>query len=121
MVATKARLGIKQYMSNKPTKWGLKFFVLADVNVYTIDFKLYTGKSEVASGNGLSFDVVTSLINKYYLGSGYVIYRDSFYTNPSSSITLASRDLGLVAPTYRQGVASTQENALTKRNHRGDL
>lgn len=40
MVGTKARLGIKQYMKGKPTKWGLKFFVVADINGYTIDFKL---------------------------------------------------------------------------------
>lgn len=54
MVATKARLSIKQYMKEKPTKWGLKFFVLADGNGYTVDFKLYTSKNQVASGNGLS-------------------------------------------------------------------
>ena len=53
MVATKARLSIKQYMKAKPTKWGLKFFVLADNNGYTIDFALYTGKSSMSSGKGL--------------------------------------------------------------------
>lgn len=74
MVATKVRLAIKQYMKAKPTKWGLKFFVLADVNGYTVDFSLYTRKSTSASGEGLSFDVVTTLINKDFLGSGYVIY-----------------------------------------------
>lgn len=29
MVGTKARLGIKQYMKAKPTKWGLKFFCVS--------------------------------------------------------------------------------------------
>ena len=52
MVGTKARRSIKQYMKAKPTKWGLKFFVLADLNVYTIDFMLYTGKSIGALGKG---------------------------------------------------------------------
>ncbi|KAK9528088.1 hypothetical protein VZT92_014582 [Zoarces viviparus] len=80
-VATKARLSMKQYMKAKPTKCGLKLFVLADVNGYTVDYKLYTGKNHGASGKGLSFDVVVELVNKDYLGSGYIVYCDNFYTS----------------------------------------
>ncbi|KAF3845751.1 hypothetical protein F7725_002829 [Dissostichus mawsoni] len=29
MVATKAKTGMTQYMRDKPTKWGMKLFVLA--------------------------------------------------------------------------------------------
>uniref|UniRef100_A0A8C6SX46 PiggyBac transposable element-derived protein domain-containing protein n=1 Tax=Neogobius melanostomus TaxID=47308 RepID=A0A8C6SX46_9GOBI len=44
-----ARSSMKQYIKNKPTKWGFKLFVLADSdNGYTIDFKIYTGKSVIA-------------------------------------------------------------------------
>lgn len=53
MVATNARLCVKHYMRAKPTKWGLRFFVLADMSGYPIDFKLYTVKSEMASGKEL--------------------------------------------------------------------
>lgn len=100
MVGTTARLGIKQYMKAKPTKWGLKFFVLADINGYTIDFKLYTGKSKTASGKGLSFDVVTSLVNKDYLGSEYVVYTDNFYTSPLLFRHLSQQGFGACG-TYR--------------------
>ncbi len=54
MIATKAKISFKQYMKAKPTKWGIKLFVLADVNGDTIDFKIYTGKSKLSSGKGLS-------------------------------------------------------------------
>lgn len=123
MVATKARVGIKQYMKAKPTKWGLKFFVLADNNGYTIDFRLYTGKNKFASGKGLSFDVVASLVNKEYLGSGYIIYCDNFYTSPLLFRHLSQQGFGACG-TYRQGrigVPSTQENAIDKKSPRGTI
>lgn len=39
MVGTKARIAFKQYIRDKPTKWGLKFYVLADANGYTLDYR----------------------------------------------------------------------------------
>ncbi|KAM4635670.1 piggyBac transposable element-derived protein 4-like [Polymixia lowei] len=123
MVATKARLSVKQYMKAKPTKWRLKFFVLADVNGYTVDFRLYTGKSTLSSGKGLTFDVVSSLVNKEYLGSGYIVYCDNFYTSPALFQHLREQGFGACS-TYRQGrvgVPSTQENALHKKSPRGSI
>ena len=46
MVATKAKTGMTQYMRDKPTKWGMKLFVLAESrNGYTINFNIYHGKA----------------------------------------------------------------------------
>uniref|UniRef100_A0A667XDB9 PiggyBac transposable element-derived protein domain-containing protein n=1 Tax=Myripristis murdjan TaxID=586833 RepID=A0A667XDB9_9TELE len=123
MVATKARISMKQYMKAKPTKWGLKFFVLADVNGYTVDFRLYTGKSKTASGKGLPFDVVASLVNKNYLGSGYIVYCDNFYTSPQLFRHLQQQGFGACG-TYRQGITgapSSTENDLNKKSPRGSI
>jgi hypothetical protein len=84
MVKSKHRSGIRQYMKNKPTKWGIKLWVLADSsNGYTIDFNVYIGKSqhEAPSHNGLGYDVVMKLVNPY-LGQGYHVYFDNFFTSP---------------------------------------
>ena len=44
MIGFKGRLGFLQYMPKKPTKWGLKAFVIADsVTGYGCNWKLYTG------------------------------------------------------------------------------
>ena len=45
MISFKGRLSFLQYMPKKPTKWGMKAFVLADSNTgYVYNWKLYTGK-----------------------------------------------------------------------------
>ena len=84
MVKSKARSGIRQYMKDKPTKWGLKLWVLADsTNGYTVDFNVYIGKdaSKDTSEHGLGYDVVMELM-KPYLKQGYHLYLDNFYTSP---------------------------------------
>ena len=44
MIGFKGRLSFIQYLPKKPTKWGLKAFVLADSNTgYTMNWRLYTG------------------------------------------------------------------------------
>lgn len=59
MVATKATLTMKQYVKAKPTKWGLKSFVLADVNGFTVDYRLYTGKTQGAIWGVATLSTVT--------------------------------------------------------------
>ncbi|XP_030019430.1 piggyBac transposable element-derived protein 4-like isoform X2 [Sphaeramia orbicularis] len=116
-------VAIKQHKSTKPTKWGLKFFVLADINGYTVDFTLYTGKSKTTSGKGLAFDVVTTLVDKNHLGSGYILYCDNFYTSPSLFQHLKKQGFGACG-TYRRntaGTPSTEKNALHKKSPRGSI
>ena len=44
MIGFKGRIGFLQYAPKKPTKWGMKAFLLADsITGYTCNWKLYTG------------------------------------------------------------------------------
>ena len=55
------RSGIQQYLKDKPTKWGIKLWVLADsANGYTVDFNIYIGRDAAReiSKFGLGYDVV---------------------------------------------------------------
>ncbi|KAF7648308.1 hypothetical protein LDENG_00159270 [Lucifuga dentata] len=82
MVATKAKTGMTQYMKDKLSKWEFILFVLTDSsNGYTQDFFIYTGKTKTPSANGLSYDSVMTLIKPAFLGGGYSVYVDNFYTS----------------------------------------
>jgi len=63
LVKSKHRSGLRQYISNKPAKCGLKLWVLADsANGYTCDFFVYTGETNEVYNNGLGYHVVMKLI-----------------------------------------------------------
>lgn len=71
----------------------------------------------------MSFSVVTSLENKDYLGTGYIVYCDNSYTSPHLFTHLSQQGFGACG-TYRQGrigVPKTEENALTKKSPRGSI
>ncbi|XP_056108147.1 piggyBac transposable element-derived protein 4-like [Rhinichthys klamathensis goyatoka] len=124
MVASKAKTGMTQYMKAKPIKWGFKLFVLADSrNGYTVDFSVYTGKSDIPSGHGLSYDVVMSLVQPGYLGTGYHIYMDNFYSSPKLFRALHEQKFAACG-TYRENrkdCPRTTNNALTKKSERGSI
>lgn len=45
MVPFKGQLNIKQYVKNKPKKWGIKIFVLAGQSGLVYDFLIYQGST----------------------------------------------------------------------------
>ena len=107
MVKSRHRSGIRQYIKDKPTKWGIKLWVLADSsNGYTVDFNVYIGKAagQNTSANGLGYDVVMKLIRPY-MNQGYHLFVDNFY----SSLTLF-KDL------FAQGVLATGTIVETRRD-----
>ena len=75
--------GIRQYIKDKPIRFGLKLWVLADTKTgYTYNFFVYLGKKRthiVNSAKGLAYSVVLELIPRL-LNQGYRLFVDSFYT-----------------------------------------
>ena len=58
---------MKQYIKDKPTKWGFKLWILAcSKTAYMCKFEVYTGKQLTRTENGLGYDVVMGLMNDYF-------------------------------------------------------
>ena len=83
LVKSKHRSGIRQYIKNKPVKFGIKLWVVADSHTgYTCDFNVYAGKTANKENNfGLGYTTVMELCTKF-LGQGYNVFFDNFYTSP---------------------------------------
>lgn len=84
MIRYKGRLAFRQYMPNKPTKYGIKDFVLAESETgYCLNLMTYTGKDSFlrTRDTPLTTQVVTDLL-KGYEHAGHVVYMDNFYSSP---------------------------------------
>ena len=107
MVKSRHRSGIRQFIKDKPTKWGIKLWVLADSsNGYTIDFNIYIGRAagRDISEYGLGYDVVMCLMDPYF-HQGYHLYVDNFYTS-----------VNLMKHLFERGVPATGTILETRRS-----
>ena len=82
---TKARCRFTQYMTNKPDKFGIKFWLAVDVkSKYILNARPYLGKDEARP------------IVKPYLGKGRNVTTDNFFTSPHLATELRKKKTSLV-------------------------
>jgi hypothetical protein len=68
------------HMQKKPIRFGFKAYATATVQGYTIEHRLYAGKTDDASGVGLTERIVHSMLVPF-VGRNHIVAFDSFYTS----------------------------------------
>jgi len=88
VIPTKNRLGFKQYLKDKPVKWGIKTYMLCESKSgYVYNLEVYTGKSNNDASYindpeiGATGNVVYRLVRGFE-NQGFTVYMDRFYTSP---------------------------------------
>ncbi|KAL6459322.1 hypothetical protein MHYP_G00327940 [Metynnis hypsauchen] len=115
---------VKSGVQYTKSRWGFKLFALTDCsNGYTVDFSVYAGKFRPSTGNGLSYDSVMSLIKPEYLGAGYTVFVDSFYTSPKLFRDLFSVNIGAcgIYRENRKECPRGRSNSLTRKSPLGSI
>lgn len=124
IIPFKGRSSIKQYIKNKPHKWGYKCFTVAGASGLMYDFKVYTGKDTCADyGLGFSGNIVMSLCENIPKGVNHKIFADNWFSSLHLATALKSKGfcfLGTIR-TNRMGKCQLKSEAVLKKNGRGSF
>lgn len=98
MCATKMRTFLRQYLPDKPHKWGIKLFLLCDSFGFCYNFEIYCGAGDnvVLTDTpdlGASANVVVRLSRNVPDFKNHVIYFDNYYTSLPLLVYLKSRGI----------------------------
>ena len=100
MIPTKNRLTIKQYIRDKPVRWGIKSFLLCEAKTgYILEAEIYTGRVKDRHWPllGSAGSVVRRLVeNSQVTNKNHMLFMDRFY-NSDALFHLLKNELGVLA------------------------
>lgn len=88
MIGTRCRISFLQYLPNKPTKYGMKVFVVTEAKTgYVLAFRIYTGQVETSEARGSTHQIVVDLLEPY-CGIKHIVFTDNFSASPNLFLEL---------------------------------
>ena len=97
IVRSKARFVFRQYLPNKPVRWGTEIFAACEAeSSYCFDFQIYTGQEINGQTDvGLTQRVLQDLTSDLHK-QGYVIHTDNFYTSEKLATALMKDGIQII-------------------------
>lgn len=98
MIPFKGHSSLKQYVKNKPHKWGIKVFARAGISGIIYDFEVYVGKGTAGENSelGISGDVVVKLCSGLPKHRNFKVYTDNFFTSYDLLVNL-KQNMGILS------------------------
>lgn len=81
MVGFKGRCNIKQFIRNKPKKWGFKLWARCGIDGILHDFEVYQGKGNVNPALGMAGEVVMKMTEKLTENVNFKVCADNFFSS----------------------------------------
>lgn len=108
MCSTKIGSYMKQYLPNKPKKWGFKFYVMCDTTGYAYKFELYSGSINIPTvlepDLQSSANIVIRLLREVPRFQNYIVYFDNFYTTVPLLVYLRTQGILAVGTIRRNRI-----------------
>ncbi|XP_067636126.1 piggyBac transposable element-derived protein 3-like [Eurosta solidaginis] len=106
--STKAGHFMKQYLPNKPKKWGFKFFALCDVSGFMYMFEIYTGETHCLLPGEPDLKASANIVVRMTRGvprfQNYIIYMDNYYTSIPLLIYLRTQGIHSIGTINRNRI-----------------
>ena len=118
MVPYRGHFPIKQYIRNKPIRFGYKFWFLCGAGGYPYNFELYKGKDDGRT-EPLGTSVVKNMSNIIENDNceKHVLHFDNFFTSYSLLVDLAARNLRAIG-TVRSNRTKSCPLGITNKDER---
>jgi hypothetical protein len=118
----KGRCSFKQYIRNKPIRWGLKIYgACCAATAYLWNAILYVGKQQEDDNNKNSNGVTTSIVLDLLgplSGKGHHVFTDNFYTSIPLSVLLRNRGFTLTGTIRSNRKGLCKQVTITKKDER---
>jgi len=107
MIPFKGRSFMKQYLKDKPCKWGFKVWAMCCGKTgYFASVAVYAGKGSTTAVHGLATDSVTTVVDSGGVSKGAVVFMDRWFTSPLLIVELLKRGV------YGVGTVQTNRTGL---------
>ena len=118
IIPTKTRTSLKQYLPNKPNKWGIKVWARCGVSGILYDFEVYTGKTTKAEAKPellMGGNVVCRLTQSLPKKVNHKVFFDNFFSSIAIMNHLKNDGFWAVATIRKDRLKGADKHLLSEK------